>query len=63
MTLDLLEAARQPSSDPDVRVLLLTGAGTPFCSGTDLGAVNSKQRASPARRAGAGRAALRARGH
>jgi methylglutaconyl-CoA hydratase len=32
----LEEALRDASSDPDVRVIVLTGAGTVFCSGADL---------------------------
>lgn len=57
MTLELLEATRMASADPAVRSLLLTGTGTVFCAGGDLGAVNSDQ--DPARRAAQGQAAER----
>lgn len=37
----LLQAAR---TDPDVRVVVLTGAGDSFCSGVDLGTVTDRAR-------------------
>lgn len=57
MTMELLEATRMAAEDPAVKSLLLTGTGTVFCSGGDLGAVNTDQ--DPERRAEQGRAALR----
>mgnify|MGYP000061574049 CR=1 FL=1 len=33
---ELLDAARRISSDPDVRAVVLTGAGGEFCSGADV---------------------------
>ncbi len=36
---ELREAVRQSASDPQVRAVLLTGAGNDFCSGADLAAL------------------------
>jgi enoyl-CoA hydratase/carnithine racemase len=48
-TLDMIdtwaEALRDARTDPDVRVVVLTGAGDAFCSGVDL---NRRQDATPA---------------
>jgi len=48
-TLDMIdtwaEALRDARTDPDVRVLVLTGAGDAFCSGVDL---DRRQHATPA---------------
>lgn len=57
MTQELLAAARRASEDPAVRALLLTGTGSVFCAGGDLGEVNTDQ--DPERRAEQGRAAKR----
>jgi 2-(1,2-epoxy-1,2-dihydrophenyl)acetyl-CoA isomerase len=46
---DLQDAVTRASDDPDVRVLVLTGAGKGFCSGGDVKAMNER------RESGAGR--------
>ena len=41
MTDEIREAVERAVADPQARVLLLSGAGAGFCSGADLGAVNT----------------------
>lgn len=51
MLADLTEAARQLSADEAVRVVVLTGAGTSFCAGGDLGWMRQQMAADPQTRA------------
>ena len=39
---DLLDAVTRASADPDVRVIVLTGAGKGFCSGGDVKAMHER---------------------
>lgn len=41
-TKELLDALKHADRDPDVRVVILTGAGKAFCSGQDLGDLKDK---------------------
>ena len=38
MALELLDALDRIDADPDVRVLIVTGAGRAFCAGADMAA-------------------------
>ncbi len=42
LTTELGEALKNAERDPDVRVLVITGAGKAFCSGQDLGDLKKK---------------------
>jgi len=42
---DLHDAVTKASADPDVRVLVITGAGRGFCSGGDVKSMNERDRA------------------
>src|SRR5215471_16832601 len=47
---DLYDAVVRSSQDPDVRVMVITGAGKGFCAGGDVKAMNdSKEGRDPAR--------------
>ena len=46
---DLQDAVTRASEDPDVRVLILTGAGKGFCSGGDVKAMNERRESGSAR--------------
>ena len=47
---DLYDAVLRASQDPDIRVLVVTGAGKGFCAGGDVKAMNdSKEGRAPAR--------------
>jgi enoyl-CoA hydratase/carnithine racemase len=46
---DLYDAIMRASGDPDVRVIVLTGAGRGFCSGGDVKAMNEAKRANRGR--------------
>ena len=45
MGAELLAALREADNDPDVRVMVLTGAGKAFCAGHDL----KEMRSNPAK--------------
>ena len=40
---DLQDAVTRAADDPEVRVLILTGAGRGFCSGGDVKAMNERR--------------------
>lgn len=42
---DLLDAVHKAAADPDVRVLIVTGAGKGFCSGGDVKAMSERDQA------------------
>jgi enoyl-CoA hydratase/carnithine racemase len=44
MLAELLEALRDATTDPEVRVLLLSGEGPAFCAGADLGELDGAAR-------------------
>src|SRR2546427_9218758 len=47
---DLYDAVLRASQDPDIRVMVVTGAGKGFCAGGDVKAMNdSKEGRAPAR--------------
>jgi enoyl-CoA hydratase/carnithine racemase len=46
---DLYDAVTRASSDPDVRVIILTGAGRGFCAGGDVKAMNEARESKRAR--------------
>jgi enoyl-CoA hydratase/carnithine racemase len=46
MDRDVRAAMRAASDDPDVRVIVLTGAGKGFCAGADMGMLQSIQKSS-----------------
>src|SRR6266480_971736 len=47
---DLLDAITAASANPDVRVMIITGAGKGFCAGGDVKAMNdTKEGRAPAR--------------
>lgn len=46
---DLHDAVLRASADPDVRVMVITGAGKGFCSGGDVKAMNEAKEAGAAR--------------
>ncbi len=50
MIVGMADAWEQADADPDVRVVILTGAGGVFCAGADLKAMNSAQQESEAGR-------------
>jgi methylglutaconyl-CoA hydratase len=52
MIAELTEAARELSLAPGTRALVLTGKGSSFCAGADLGWMRRQLEASPAERAG-----------
>src|SRR5215470_9306442 len=41
MHLDLRDAMHRAGGDPDVRVIVLTGAGRGFCAGADMGSLQA----------------------
>src|SRR5580765_8179911 len=41
MHLDLKDAMQKAGADPDVRVIILTGAGRGFCAGADMGGLQA----------------------
>src|SRR5438105_293499 len=43
MHLDLKDAMHTAGGDPDVRVIILTGAGRGFCAGADMGGLQAIQ--------------------
>ena len=51
MIADLTHAAHELGADPQVRVVILTGAGASFCAGGDLGWMQDQMRADPVTRA------------
>ncbi|MEE9388954.1 MAG: crotonase/enoyl-CoA hydratase family protein [Paracoccaceae bacterium] len=55
MIADLADAAAQLGSDPSVRVVVLTGAGTSFCAGGDLNWMRAQMEADDATRAAGAR--------
>ena len=46
---DLQDAVTRASEDPEVRVMILTGAGRGFCSGGDVKAMNERRESGGAR--------------
>ena len=46
---DLQDAVTRASDDPDVRVMIVTGAGKGFCSGGDVKAMNERRESGSAR--------------
>jgi len=56
MIAELTEAAARIAADPGIRVVVLTGAGTSFCAGGDLGWMRDQMAADAATRAAAARA-------
>ncbi len=50
MIVGMADAWEQADADPDIRVVVLTGAGGVFCAGADLKAMNSAQQESEASR-------------
>lgn len=46
---DLLDAVRRASEDPEVRVMIVTGAGKAFCAGGDVKAMSASREAGHAR--------------
>ena len=41
MHLDLKDAMQKAGADPDVRAIILTGAGRGFCAGADMGGLQA----------------------
>src|SRR6185369_9360036 len=41
MHLDLKDAMHEAGADPEVRVVILTGAGRGFCAGADMGGLQA----------------------
>ena len=41
MHFDLKDAMQKAGADPDVRVIILTGAGRGFCAGADMGGLQA----------------------
>ena len=58
---DLYDAIRKSAADPEVRVLVITGAGRGFCSGGDVKAMNEAKELGAARPVGEKVAPLRDR--
>ena len=50
MHFDLKDAMQKAGADPDVRVIILTGAGRGFCAGADLGGLQAIGAGAPADR-------------
>lgn len=50
MIAELTEAAEKLATDPDIRVVILTGAGASFCAGGDLGWMREQFEADRAQR-------------